>query len=73
MGSANSISRKAAEPKHKEPQQSPPTFIKGISSHLKDTKYSNAAFISDNTGYELQEVKEHTIYEEENEQASAVW
>ena len=59
--------------------QSPPTFLKGISSHmnLKDTKYSNHSnkqnFISETTAYELQEVKEHTIYEEENEHASAVF
>ena len=30
-------------------------------------------FIPENTAYELQEVKEHTIYEEENEHASAVF
>jgi hypothetical protein len=45
--------------------------------NLKDTKYSNHSnkqnFISENTAYELQEVKEHTIYEEENEHASAVF
>lgn len=45
--------------------------------NLKETKYSNHSgkgnYISENTGYELQEVKEQTIYEEENDHASAVW
>lgn len=51
---------------------SPPTFMKGLGSqfNFRETKYSNNNnFISENTYYELQEVQEKTIYEEENEHA----
>ena len=57
---------------------SPPTFIKGVTSHIafKDTKYSGFSGKSSKKDdnqiagensiiYELQEVKEQTIYEEE--------
>lgn len=51
---------------------SPPAFMKGLSSqfNFRETKYSNNNnYISENTCYELQEVQEKTIYEEENEHA----
>ena len=38
--------------------------------NFKDTKYSGNNYISENTNYELQEVQERTIFEEENEQVS---
>jgi hypothetical protein len=49
---------------------SPPTFIKGISSNInfRDTKHSANNYISENNFLELQEVQEKTIFEEENEQ-----
>lgn len=62
---------KVQESRQSEPTASPPTFLKGISSHInfRDTKQSaNNNYINENNYLELQEVQEKTIFEEENEQ-----
>jgi len=43
--------------------------------NFKDTKYSGGGnnYISENTCYELQEVQEKTIYEEENDVVQNSW